>query len=202
MTPDLVPIIDKVAVHAGTAVGAVRKCEGRSDILQIDHVLQLKTTGGVFLPGEEPALANSQNTAHLADWKACVLRCGEGKDRRFLSFTKKASPLSLGPMARQWRPIFKISRSCFRTAFSRRNRFSSPWRWTGASACPRASRSWLSQHASVDNPTPRSSAFSLRVRPLGSASRTASSRNSGIGLFPFPREHLPVSLLVLSTFAA
>ncbi|WP_237685101.1 hypothetical protein, partial [Szabonella alba] len=39
------------------------------------------------------------------------------------------------------------------------------------------------------------------VRPLVSASRTASRRNSGVGLFPFPIEHLLVPQLVLSTFA-
>jgi hypothetical protein len=47
---------------------------------------------------------------------------------------------------------------------------------------------------------PRSSAISRRVRPLVSASRTASRRNSGVGLFPFPIEHLLVPQLVLSTF--
>ena len=41
---------------------------------------------------------------------------------------------------------------------------------------------------------------SRRVRPLVSASRTASRRNSGVGLFPFPIEHLLVPQLVLSTF--
>ena len=38
------------------------------------------------------------------------------------------------------------------------------------------------------------------VRPLVSARRTASRRNSGVGLFPFPIEHLLVPQLVLSTF--
>ncbi|MCB2117150.1 MAG: hypothetical protein KDE00_12845 [Rhodobacteraceae bacterium] len=39
-----------------------------------------------------------------------------------------------------------------------------------------------------------------RVLPLVGASRTASRRNSGVGLFPFPIEHLLVPQLVLSTF--
>ena len=92
MTPDLVPIIDEVAVHAGTAVGAVRKCEGRSDMRQIDHVLLLlTTTGGALLPGEEPALADSQNTAHPDDWKAGLLRCDEAEGHRLPSFAKKAA---------------------------------------------------------------------------------------------------------------
>ena len=38
-----------------------------------------------------------------------------------------------------------------------------------------------------------------RVRPLVSESRTASRRNSGVGLFPRPIEHLLVPQLVLST---
>ncbi|MCV2866899.1 HNH endonuclease family protein, partial [Defluviimonas sp. WL0075] len=38
-------------------------------------------------------------------------------------------------------------------------------------------------------------------RPLVSANRTASRRNSGVGLFPFPIEHLLVPQLVLSTFS-
>jgi len=41
---------------------------------------------------------------------------------------------------------------------------------------------------------------SCRVRPLVSAGRTASRRNSGVGLFPFSIEHLLVPRLVLSTF--
>ena len=54
---------------------------------------------------------------------------------------------------------------------------------------------------SVERPTPRSSAISRRVRPLVSASRTASRRNSGVGLFPFPIEHLLVPQSVLSAFS-
>ena len=94
-----------------------------------------------------------------------------------------------------------MSRSCFSTAFSRRSRFSSACRSTGASLGSLASRSWLSHRVSVDRPMPRSSAISRRVRPLVSASRTASRRNSGVGLFPFPIEHLLVPQLVLSTFS-
>ena len=46
---------------------------------------------------------------------------------------------------------------------------------------------------------PRSFAISRRVRPLVSASRTASRRNSSVGLFPFPIEHRLVPQLLLST---
>ena len=42
---------------------------------------------------------------------------------------------------------------------------------------------------------------SRRVRPIVSASRTASRRNSGVGRFPFPIEHLLVPQLLLSTFS-
>lgn len=91
MTPDLVPIIDEVAVHAGTAVGAVRKCEGRADMCQINHVLLLAATSRTLLPGEEPALADSQYTAHPADWKAGLLRCDEAEGHRLPSFAKKAA---------------------------------------------------------------------------------------------------------------
>ena len=94
-----------------------------------------------------------------------------------------------------------MSRSCFRTAFSRRSRFNSACRSTGASLGSLTSRSCLSHRVSVDKPMPRSSAISRRVRPLVSASRTASRRNSGVGLFPFPIEHLLVPQLVLSTFS-
>ncbi len=48
---------------------------------------------------------------------------------------------------------------------------------------------------------PRSSAIPRRVLTLVSASRTASRRNSGVGLFPFPIEHLLLPQLVLSTFS-
>jgi len=53
----------------------------------------------------------------------------------------------------------------------------------------------------VDKSMPRSPAISRRVLPLVSASRTASRRNSGVGLFPFLIEHRPVLKLVLSTKA-
>ena len=62
------------------------------------------------------------------------------------------------------------------------------------------SRSRLSHRDSVDSQMPRSSAISCRVWPLVSVNLTASRRNSGVGLFPFPIEHLLVPRLVLSTF--
>ena len=59
---------------------------------------------------------------------------------------------------------------------------------------------WLSYRVRVDRPMPRSSAISRRVQRLVNDSRTASCRNFGVSLFPFPIEHLLVPQLVLSIF--
>ena len=53
MPPDLMALIDEIAVHARAAVGAVRHGEGGADMCQIDHVLLLAMTGRAVLPGEE-----------------------------------------------------------------------------------------------------------------------------------------------------
>ena len=110
---DLMALVDEIAVHARAAIGAVRQCEGRADMGQIDHVLLLAATGRPFLPGEEAALANTEDAAHPADRKAGLLRFDEAEGHRLPSFAKKAAA------------FFKMSRSCFRTAFSRRSRFNS-----------------------------------------------------------------------------
>ena len=113
MPPDLMALVDEVAVHARAAIGAVRQREGRADMRQIDHVLLLAQASRPFLPGEEAALADPQGTAHPADRDAGLLRLDEAEGHRLPSFAKKAAA------------FFRMSRSCFSTAFSRRNRFSS-----------------------------------------------------------------------------
>lgn len=188
MPPDLMALVDEVAVHARAAIGPVRQREGRPDMRQIDHVLLLTVADRPLLPSEEAALADTQNTAHPADREAGLLRFDEAEGHRLPSSAKKAAA------------FFKMSRSCFRTAFSRRSLLNSACRSTGASLVSLTSCSSLSHRVSVERPMPRSTAISRRVRPLVSASRTASRRNSGVGLFPFPIEHLLVPQLVLSTF--
>ena len=78
--------------------------------------------------------------------------------------------------------FFRISRSCRRTSFSRRSRFSSSTTSSpgggrlGVSI--RRSRLLATQRVSVDTPTPRSSAIYRLVRPQARTSRTASSSNA------------------------
>jgi hypothetical protein len=129
MPPDLMALIDEIAVHARAAIGAVRQREGRPDMRQIDHVLLLAQAGRTFLPREEAALADPEDAAHPADREAGLLRFDEAEGHRLPSFAKKAAA------------FFKMSRSCFRTAFSRRSRFNSAWTSTGASLGSLASRS-------------------------------------------------------------
>ncbi len=90
MPPDLVSLIDEIAVHAGTAVGPVRQRKGRSDVGKMDHVLPLAMTGRTIPPGEEPALADSENPAHPLDREAGLLRLYESEAHRLASFAKKA----------------------------------------------------------------------------------------------------------------
>lgn len=99
-------------------------------------------------------------------------------------------------MAHHGSPTFRMSRFSFRIAFSRRTRLSSAWSSTAASRGSSASRSWLSHRVKVDSP--RFYAISRRVRPRVSANRTASRRNSCVGVFPFPIEQLLVPQLVVS----
>lgn len=91
MPPDLMALIDEIAVHARAAVGAVRQREGRPDMRQIDHVLLLAAAGRAFLPGEEAALADAQDTTHPADREACLLRLDEAEGHRLVSFAKKTA---------------------------------------------------------------------------------------------------------------
>lgn len=79
MSPDLVSFIHEVALHAGTATGAVRQRKGCPDMRQIDHVPLLAATGGPFLPGKEAALADPKNMAHPADREAGLLRFDEAE---------------------------------------------------------------------------------------------------------------------------
>ena len=62
MPPDLMVLIGEIAACAA-ATGAVRQCEGRADMRQIDGLLL--AAGRTILPGEEAALADTQNTALL-----------------------------------------------------------------------------------------------------------------------------------------
>lgn len=79
MPPDLMAFVDEVAVHARAAIGAVRQREGRPDMRQIDHVLLLARASWPFLPGEEAALADPKDAAHLADREAGLLCIDEGE---------------------------------------------------------------------------------------------------------------------------
>ncbi|WP_205320079.1 hypothetical protein, partial [Notoacmeibacter marinus] len=94
------------------------------------------------------------NTAHAADGKAGLLRLDESEAHRLGSFAKKAAA------------FFRMSRSCFSIAFSRRNRFNSACMSTEASTGSLASRSRLSHRVNVESPIPRSSAISLFGPPL------------------------------------
>ena len=62
MPPDLMPLVDEIAVYARAAIGPVRRREGRADMRQIDHVLPLAQTSRAFLPDEETDLADSKET--------------------------------------------------------------------------------------------------------------------------------------------
>lgn len=128
MPPDLMALIDEVKVHARATIGAVRQREGGADMRQIDHVLLLAAVALTVLPGEEPALADTKNTAHPADRETGLLRFDDAEGHRLPSFAKKAAAF-LG-----------ISHSCFRTVFLRFGRFSSACRSTGASLGTLASR--------------------------------------------------------------
>ena len=54
MSPDLVPFIHEVAVHARAAIVHVRQRKGRADLGQIDQVLLLAATGWTFLQAKKP----------------------------------------------------------------------------------------------------------------------------------------------------
>src|SRR5271170_5575049 len=124
-------------------------------------------------------LADAKNLAQTLDGEFLLRRIDETEPHRLPSLAKKVAAL------------FRISRSCRKISFSRRNRFSSAARSScrsGGGASISCSRRLSSQRRSVERPTPRSRAISLCVRPLTSTNRTASAANS----FPNRRCGLPM----------
>src|SRR6202453_4276326 len=169
MTTDGDPVIAKLARHARAAVGCVRQCKGRANMGQQHHVLILSTAGRSILPGKIAALADAKNLAETLDGEFLLRRIDETEPHRLPSLAKKVAAL------------FRISRSCRKISFSRRNRFNSAaissCRSGGGASRSRSRR--LSIHRrSVERPIPRSSAISRCVRPLVSTRRTASASNS------------------------
>jgi putative transposase len=79
MPPDLMALVDEIAVHARAAIGPVRQREDRPDMRQIDPVLLLAQAGRSFLPGEEAALADPKDVAHPADREAGLHCIDEGE---------------------------------------------------------------------------------------------------------------------------
>lgn len=77
-----------------------------------------------------------------ADREACLLRLYEGEAHRLPSSAKKAAA------------VFSISRSCLRTAFSRRSRFSSARMSPSGSLAGSSSRFRLTRRFKVDSPPP------------------------------------------------
>src|SRR5580704_10228721 len=179
MTTDGDPVIAKLARHARAAVGCVRQCKGRANMGQQHHVLILSTAGRSILPGKIAALTDAKNLAETLDGEFLLRRIDETEPHRLPSLAKKVAAL------------FRISRSCRKISFSRRNRFSSAARSScrsGGGASISCSRRLSSQRRSVERPTPKSMAISLCVRPLTSTNRTASASNS----FPNRRCSLPM----------
>src|SRR4029077_20785473 len=181
MTTDGDPVIAKLAWHARAAVGCVRQCKGRANMGQQPHVLMPPTAGRSILPGKIAALADAKNLAETLDRDFLLRRIDETEPHRLPSLAKKVAAL------------FRISRSCRKISFSRRNRFSSAARSScrsGGGASISCSRRLSSQRRSVERPTPRSLAISLCVRPLTSTNRTASASNS----FPNRRCGFPLKI--------
>src|SRR5271154_1136615 len=179
MTTDGDLVIAKLARHPWAAVGCVRPCKGRANMGQQRHVLMLSTAGRSILPGKIAALADAKNLAETLDGEFLLRRIDETEPHRLPSLAKKVAAL------------FRISRSCRKISFSRRNRFSSAARSSrrsGGGASISASRRLSSPRPSVERPTPRSRAISLCVRPLTSTNRTASAANS----FPNRRCGVPM----------
>src|SRR5882757_3450904 len=146
---------------------------------QQHQVLILSTAGRSILPGKIAARADAKNLAETLDGEFLLRRIDETEPHRLPSLAKKVAAL------------FRISRSCRKISFSRRNRFSSAARSScrsGGGASISCSRRLSSQRRSVERPTPRSLAISLCVRPLTSTNRTASAANS----FPNRRCGLPI----------
>src|SRR5215210_3920156 len=164
----------QLARHTGAAVGLVRQLEDRADMGEQHEILALAPGCGATLPGKVAALADTEDLAQALDGELLFRRIDELEPHRLPSLAKKA-------VAR-----FRISRSWRSTSFSRRSRFNSAamssWRSAGGSSLSRSRRPSI-QFRNVDSPIPRSAAISRRERPLVRASRTASSRNSGVKRF-------------------
>ena len=84
---------------------------------QQHHVLMLSTAGRSILPGKIAALADAKNLAETLDGEFLLRRIDETEPHRLPSLAKKVAAL------------FRISRSCRKISFSRRNRFSSAARF-------------------------------------------------------------------------
>src|SRR5258708_13785323 len=113
MTTDGAPVSAKPACHGRAAVGCVRQCKGRGNMGQQRHVVILATAGRSILPGKIAALADAKNLAETLDGEFLLRRIDETEPHRLPSLAKKVAAL------------FRISRSCRKISFSRRNRFSS-----------------------------------------------------------------------------
>jgi hypothetical protein len=173
MPPDLATFIDEISEHAGAAVSAVRRREGGADMGKIEYVLLLAATGRTLLLGEEAALADFKDATHPADREPGLLLFNEAERQRSLyreeggSFFSDVAlllqdriltpqPLQLGVQSA--RCLTRLISITLLTQPERQRR----------------------------QPDALIIALSLRVLPPVSASRTASHRNPGIGLFPFP----------------
>lgn len=163
---------------------------------------------------QKAALAAPQNTAHpaigklafFASMKAKVIRGGfsrtNGVHPPHPSYAKKAAAfLGMSPFAGK-----TIPRNVFRSGSD-----ASAQRSHASASTRRGDQPALTRLADITRrtqpprqcrqPDAQTSAVSRRFRPRVSARRTASRRNSGVGLFAFPMEHLLVPQLVLATFS-
>ena len=116
--PDLVSLIQEVAVHAENAIGAVRQGEGRPDM---STSCCWRRQAGRSCQAKKP-LWLTPKTRHIR-------RIGK------LAFSSSMKPMLIDFPLSQRRPrlFLRMSRSCYRTPFSRRNLFSSACRSTEAS---------------------------------------------------------------------
>ena len=88
-------------------IAAARQRKGGADMGKMDHVLLLAATVRTLLSCEEAALAEVKDATHPADLEAGPLCFDEAEVNRLPAFARKAA-------------FCTVSRSCFRTAFSRR----------------------------------------------------------------------------------
>lgn len=123
MPSELMALVDKVAVHARAVMGAVRQRKGRLDVRQMEHVLPLTTKGRSFLPSEYAAPTDPRGTAHSANQKAATRRWARTYGASMARPTSLKASFIGFPLSRRRRWSFvRVSRSCFRTAFSHHNR--------------------------------------------------------------------------------